>query len=275
MGGMRGGGVERRRLGRLGDGGGVGAGGWCGWGAGWCGVGGWCGAGTGWRYRRGVAVCAGGSPFSLTGRAVSLQRAWDETAAAGGCGPLATGRVPILIAGPGCCPSPAHASAAVSQYGFRVVVANERDNIVNNKLINSGILIICVARDAITELQDAVESDPGNLLTVDVGRGDVRARGGLVARFDNDLGAGPSSAAQGHLPHGDHNGGGGDLAGRLRLAQQLISAADLAEEARIRLQRRFAAICDAVKVPGADAARGSWRLDRLLAELGRRTPGRR
>jgi len=163
----------------------------------------------------------------------------------------------------------------MSRYGLRVVVANERDNIVNNKLINSGILIICVARDAITELQDAVESDPGNLLTVDVGRGDVRARGGLVARFDIDLGAAPSSGKPGHLPHGDHNGCGGDLAGRLRLAQQLISSADLAEEARIRLQRRFAAICDAVKVPGADAARGSWRLDRLLAELARRAPGRR
>lgn len=94
-------------------------------------------------------------------------------------------------------------------------------------------------------------------------------------RFDIDLGEGPRPEEPGHPPHGGHNGGGGDLAGRLRLAQQLISSADLAEEARIRLQRRFAAICDAVKVPGADAARGSWRLDRLLAELARRTPGSR
>lgn len=211
----------------------------------------------------------------MTGRAVSLRLARDQTVAARACGQPATGRALILIAGPGCWPSPGHATAAVARYGFRVVVANEHDNIVDNKLINSGILIVSVARDAITELQDAVESDPGNLLTVDVGRGDVRARGGLVARFDIDLGAAPSCEAPGHLPHGDHNGCGGDLAGRLRLAQQLISSADLAEEARIRLQRRFAAICDAVKVPGADAARGSWRLDRLLAELTRRAPGGR
>jgi hypothetical protein len=182
--------------------------------------------------------------------------------------------VPILIAGPGCWSSPGPAIAEVSRSGFRVVVANELDNIVNNKLINARILTVSVPTEAIAELQDAVESDPAILLTVDVGRGDVRARRGVVARFDIDLSAGLCPREPGHLAQGGgRNGGGGeDLAGRLRLAQQLISSADLADDARTRLQRRFAAICDAVKVPGADAARGAWRLDRLLAELARRTP---
>jgi hypothetical protein len=36
---------------------------------------------------------------------------------------------------------------------------------------------------------------------------------------------------------------------------------------RIRLQRRFTAICDALKTPGADAARSARRLDRLLADI--------
>lgn len=155
-----------------------------------------------------------------------------------------------------------------------MVVANELDNIVNNSLINIGILPVCVAPEAIAELQDAVESDPGILLTVDVCRGDVRARGDLVARFDIGNGArcpGEPKGPPGHLPHGARE----DLAGRLLMAQRLLCSADLAGDARVRLQRRLTVICDAVKVPGADTARSAWRLDRLLAELARRTPGGR
>ena len=37
----------------------------------------------------------------------------------------------------------------------------------------------------------------------------------------------------------------------------------------MRLQRSLVAICDAMKAPGADAARAARRLDRLLAELAR------
>jgi len=240
-----------------------------------------------------VTVSAGASPFSCTGRAVSVrrgevvgtllfpeqQRGPRHTVPAGsGRGQAADGRAPILIAGPGCWSSPEHAIAAVSGYGFRVVVANEPDNIVHNSLINTGILPVCVAPEAIAELQDAVESDPGILLTVDLGRGDVRGRGDLVARFDIGRSARlrpeESAGRCEHPPQHARDGESEDLAGRLLLAQRLLGSADLASEARIRLQRRLTAICDAVKVPGADVARGAWRLDRLLAELARRTPGR-
>jgi hypothetical protein len=51
------------------------------------------------------------------------------------------------------------------------------------------------------------------------------------------------------------------------MVQRLLGSADLAGEDRIGLQRRFAAICDAMKAPGADAARSARRLDRLLADV--------
>ena len=57
------------------------------------------------------------------------------------------------------------------------------------------------------------------------------------------------------------------MARRLLMVQRLLGSADLADEDRIGLQRRFAAICDAMKAPGADAARSARRLDRLLADV--------
>jgi hypothetical protein len=51
------------------------------------------------------------------------------------------------------------------------------------------------------------------------------------------------------------------------MVQRLLGSADLSGDERIRLQRRFAAICDAMKAPGADAARSAWRLERFLADI--------
>jgi hypothetical protein len=51
------------------------------------------------------------------------------------------------------------------------------------------------------------------------------------------------------------------------MVQRLLGSADLVDDERLRLQRRFAAICDAMKAPGADTARGAWRLERFLADL--------
>lgn len=103
-----------------------------------------------------------------------------------------------------------------------------------------------LALESVADLQDAVESDPGILVTVDIGRRDVGARD-WIARFDI--------------------GGADEMAGRLLIAQRLLCFSGLAADDRIRLQRRLVAIGDAAKVPGADAARGAWRLDRLLADI--------
>jgi hypothetical protein len=51
------------------------------------------------------------------------------------------------------------------------------------------------------------------------------------------------------------------------MVQRLLASADLVGDDKIRLRRRFAAICDAMKTPGADAARSARRLDRLLADI--------
>jgi hypothetical protein len=58
------------------------------------------------------------------------------------------------------------------------------------------------------------------------------------------------------------------LASALRAAlARLTAAADLAPADRDRLHRRFIAVCDAAKAPGADAATGRRRLSRFLADL--------
>jgi hypothetical protein len=123
----------------------------------------------------------------------------------------------------------------------------------SHKLINTGILPARIRLQTIAELQAAVDSDAGILLTVDIYRCDVRARGGVVSRFE---------------PPPFWFGQGGDgMARRLLMVQRLLGSADLVGDNRSRFQRRFAAICDAMKAPGADAERTAWRLDRLLADL--------
>ncbi len=113
---------------------------------------------------------------------------------------------------------------------------------VRNNLINAGILVISLDPDTLASLQDTVEADPGIVLTVDVGSGDVRVGRELIARAET-------------------------MAGRLLMAQRMLDSASLPGDVRMRLQRGLVAICDAMKAPGADVARSARRLDRFLAEL--------
>jgi len=57
------------------------------------------------------------------------------------------------------------------------------------------------------------------------------------------------------------------LGERLLAAQRGLRDAPLAQSRRVQMQRRLAAICDAMKAPGADPARIAWRLDRLSADV--------
>ena len=198
---------------------------------------------------------------SCTGRALSVRRGAvpaSGTAPASGHAPASgapAGRAgqagaTILIAGPGCWPSAGQAIAAVTGYGFKAVISAELDDFLRYNLIKTGIMPVCVAPETVATLQALVESDPEILLTVDIRRGEVRARGELAARFEMEDGA-------------------EYMARRLQMAQRLLGSAGLAAGTRIRLQRRLIAICNALKTPGADATRAAWRLDLLLADLAR------
>ena len=198
------------------------------------------------RYRRRMPASTGEGPFdSWTGRAVSAR---PGHAPAG-----VPSEATILIASPGCWPQGPDASMAAAWPGLRVILAAEPFGPQNHKLINTGILPARSRLQTIAELQAVVDSDTGILLTVDIYRCDVRARGGVLGRFQ---------------PPPFWFGQGGDgMARRLLMVQRLLGSADLVGDDRIRLQRRFAAICDAMKTPGADAARSARRLDRLLADI--------
>jgi hypothetical protein len=204
---------------------------------------------------------------SWTGRAVPARR--------GSAAPGTSGGATILIVGPDGWPPPSTIMAA-ARAGFRVILATGFASSGYYNLINTGILPVCLLPETVTELQAAVKSDPGILLTVDIYRQDVRARGGLVARIamgpdglphETESADYPDRLPADQLPPfwSGHSADG--MAGRLLMAQRLLGSAGLTGDARIRLQHRFAAICDALKSPGADPARCSWRLDQLLGDL--------
>lgn len=208
------------------------------------------------RYRRTMAAGIGGSGI-CTGGAVSVRHEDEVTDL-----PDRPGAT-ILIASQGCWSSPEHAIAMIIACGFQVVISPGLSYIIYNSLIKAAILPLALPAKTVAKLQDTVESDPGIALTVDVGRGELLARGALLARFEIP---GPRSAR----PADEANSGarGGEaMARRLLMAQRLLGSASLPGEVRMRFQRRLVAICDAMKAPGADAGRGARRLDRLLVEL--------
>lgn len=200
----------------------------------------------GGRYGRQMSASTGASPFgSLTGRAVSARR--DRTTDG------ALGRPAILIVGPGCWPSACIMLDQSCGAGPKVVISAEWPDSQGHSPIRAGILLVRLPSQTVAELQSVVNSDRGILLTVDIYRREVRARGRLVARFEM-----PPFWCD-RLPDG--------MAGWLLMAQRLLGAAELAEDDRSQLQRRFAAICDAMKAPGADEGRIARRLDRFLADV--------
>jgi hypothetical protein len=212
-----------------------------------------------------MAASIGSSGFaSCTGRAVSVRH--------GDVSVLARRGAAILIAGPGCWPSPDAAIAAITTQRFQVVISAGLNDIMCNNLIKAAVLPVNVPAETISKIQDTVESDPGIAVTVDVDRGEVRARGAVLARFGMGPPAGPLPArpADGADGVSDSRADGGEtMARRLLTAQRLLGSASLPGEVRMRLQRSLVAICDAMKAPGADAVRAARRLDRLLTELAR------
>jgi hypothetical protein len=192
-----------------------------------------------------MALRAGDGPFascagrlaSCTGRASSL----------GAAGPPPAPAI-ILIVSPDGWASPHAAVEALAGRGFRVVISAQFSDLYLYNLIKGGILPVGLAHGAVARLQAVVENDPGILLTVDFDRQEVRTRGDLSAPFE--IADGVESMSR-----------------RLLMARRLLDAADLVGDSRVRMQRRLAVICDALKAPGADLARSAARLNRLLGDL--------
>jgi len=94
----------------------------------------------------------------------------------------------ILVAGTdfGIGSSREHAVWALTDYGFRVVIAPRFGDIFRNNATKAGLLPVRLPEDAVSALQDAAEAEPPAEVTVDLAAREVRAAGGLVAAFEID-----------------------------------------------------------------------------------------
>jgi 3-isopropylmalate/(R)-2-methylmalate dehydratase small subunit len=95
----------------------------------------------------------------------------------------------VLVAGPnfGTGSSREHAVWALTDYGFRAVVAPRFGDIFRNNATKAGLVPAVVDPAAGRALLDAVLADPGLLVTVDVERGLVQApAAGIEAPFPLD-----------------------------------------------------------------------------------------
>jgi 3-isopropylmalate/(R)-2-methylmalate dehydratase small subunit len=83
----------------------------------------------------------------------------------------------ILVAGPdfGIGSSRQHAVWALADYGFRAVISARFGDIFYNNSIQEGLLPVLLPAGAVTALQDAIEADPAQRITVDLAGREVRA----------------------------------------------------------------------------------------------------
>jgi 3-isopropylmalate/(R)-2-methylmalate dehydratase small subunit len=93
----------------------------------------------------------------------------------------------ILVAGTdfGTGSSREHAVWALTDYGFRAVIAPRFGDIFRSNATKAGLLPVIVPEAAASALQDTVEADPGTEVTVDLARREVLA-GTMSVAFDID-----------------------------------------------------------------------------------------
>ena len=82
----------------------------------------------------------------------------------------------ILVAGTdfGTGSSREHAVWALTDYGFRAVIAARFGDIFRTNSTKAGLLPVILPEATVSALQDAIEADPGTEVTVDLGRREVR-----------------------------------------------------------------------------------------------------
>ncbi len=117
-----------------------------------------------------------------------LFAAWREDPAFVLNQPQYTGAT-ILVAGTdfGIGSSREHAVWALTDYGFRVVIAPRFGDIFRSNATKAGLLPVILPEGIVVALQDAVEADPGTQITVDLGGRVVLAEAaGIKSPFDLD-----------------------------------------------------------------------------------------
>ncbi len=95
----------------------------------------------------------------------------------------------ILLAGTdfGIGSSREHAVWALTDYGFRAVVAPRFGDIFRSNATKAGLLPVILPEATVSALQDAVEADPATEITVDLdGRSVLAESAGIVAPFEID-----------------------------------------------------------------------------------------
>ena len=94
----------------------------------------------------------------------------------------------ILVAGTdfGSGSSREHAVWALTDYGFRVVIAPRFGDIFRSNATKAGLLPVVLSPAAVEDLQDLAEADAGEHVTVDLGARVVRYGDGAQAPFEID-----------------------------------------------------------------------------------------
>jgi 3-isopropylmalate/(R)-2-methylmalate dehydratase small subunit len=96
----------------------------------------------------------------------------------------------ILVAGTdfGTGSSREHAVWALTDYGFRAVIAPRFGDIFRSNATKAGLLPVILPEDVVSALQDAIEADPGTEVVVDLGSRTVRTGGqqAIKACFEID-----------------------------------------------------------------------------------------
>jgi 3-isopropylmalate/(R)-2-methylmalate dehydratase small subunit len=94
----------------------------------------------------------------------------------------------ILVAGPnfGCGSSREHAAWALTDAGFRAVVAPSFADIFRNNAVGNGLVPVAIAEAAVNTILDRAEAGNGYELVIDLERREVRDSQGLSERFALD-----------------------------------------------------------------------------------------
>ncbi len=125
---------------------------------------------------------------SRAGFAEGLFAAWREDPSFVLNQPVYSGAT-ILLAGTdfGIGSSREHAVWALTDYGFRAVIAPRFGDIFRTNATKAGLLPVILPEAAVSALQDAVEADPATEITVDLdGRRVLAESAGVAAPFEID-----------------------------------------------------------------------------------------
>jgi 3-isopropylmalate/(R)-2-methylmalate dehydratase small subunit len=105
----------------------------------------------------------------------------------------------ILVAGTdfGTGSSREHAVWALTDYGFRAVIAPRFGDIFRTNATKAGLLPVILPEGTVSALQDAIEADPGVEVTVDLGRREVLAGAWCAAAGAGAAGTAGAAGAAG------------------------------------------------------------------------------